>query len=282
MRGLVFFLLAAVISGTAQNTPEQSAAPPNSNPTTQNAGAAAQNASTAQNSGATAANLNTPAGSLRQVTVPAGTEVPLLLKSAVDTKNTRVGDGIYCQTAFPVVVDNVVVIPAGSYVKGEVVRSQRAGRIKGRAEILFRFNTIIFPNGYTVDMPGTIHHDSGSPNSTVDEEGVIKADSQKGKDAKTVGEGAGIGAAGGGIITGSRGGALGGAGIGALAGLATVLMTRGQDVRIEPGTSLKMLLQRPLTVDVMPVDLNRPQTEVVPRSTNLVRLPAPTAPANPK
>jgi hypothetical protein len=216
------------------------------------------------------------------VTVPAGTEVPLTLKSAIDTKNARVGDGVYCQTAFPVAVDNVIVIPAGTYVKGQVVKSQRAGKIKGRAEVLFRFDTLIFPNGYTIDMPGTIHHDAGSGNASVDEEGVIKADSQKGKDAKTIGEGAGIGAAGGSIITGTRAGALGGAGIGGLAGLATVLMTRGQDVRIEPGTSLKMLLQRPLTVDVVPVDPNRITTEVVPRATNVVRLPTPSTPANPK
>lgn len=255
MRGLVYFLLASVIAASAQSNPEQNA--------------------TAQSSGAAQ-------GSLKQVTVPAGTEVPLTLKSAIDTKNTRVGDGVYCQTAFPVVVDNVIVIPAGTYVKGEVVKSQRAGRIKGRAEVLFRFNTIIFPNGYTVDMPGAIHHDSGSANASVDDEGVIKADSQKGKDAKTIGTGAGIGAAGGSIITGTRGGAGAGAGIGGLAGLATVLLTRGQDLRIEPGTSLKMLLQRPLTVDVMPVDPNRAATEVVPRSTNITRLPAPSAPANPK
>jgi hypothetical protein len=255
MRGLACFFLAAVITSTAQSTPEQSAAVPNSS--------AVQ-------------------GSLKQVTVPAGTEVPLLLKSAIDTKNTRIGDGVYCQTAFPVVVDNVIVIPAGTYVKGEVVRSQRAGRIKGRAEVLFRFNTIIFSNGYTVDMPGTIHHDSGSANASVDEEGVIKADSQKGKDAKTIGTGAGVGAAGGGIITGTRAGALGGAGIGGLAGLATVLLTRGQDLRIEPGTSLKMLLERPLTVDVMPVDPNRVATEVVPRATNNNRLPTPGTPPNPK
>src|ERR1700686_4897066 len=104
MRGFVCFFLAAVITGTAQSTPEQSAA--------------VQNSSGVQ-------------GSLKQVTVPAGTEVPLVLKSAIDTKNTRIGDGVYCQTAFPVVVDNVIVIPAGTYVKGEVVRSQRAGRIKG-------------------------------------------------------------------------------------------------------------------------------------------------------
>src|SRR5262249_11958116 len=109
---------------------------------------------------------------------------------------------------------------------------------------------------------------------------VIKADPQKGKDAKTVGVGTGIGAAGGSIITGTRAGALGGAGVGALAGLATVLMTRGQDVRIEPGTSLKMLLQRPLTVDVVPINFNRAATEVVPHADTGTRLAKP--PANPK
>lgn len=256
MRGLLCVVLLSSIAAVAQNAPEQPAAPAQSVPAAQN--------------------------SLKQVTVPAGTEVPLTLKSAIDTKNTRVGDGVYCQTAFPVVVDNVIVIPAGTYVKGEVVKAERAGRIKGRAQILFRFNTLIFPNGYTIDMPGTVHHDSGSNHASVDDEGVIKADSQKGKDAKTIGEGAGIGAVGGSVITGSRTGALSGAGIGGLAGLATVLMTRGQDVRIEPGTSIKMLLQQPLTVDVVPLDRHRAATEVVPRATNAVRLPAPNAPANPK
>jgi len=263
MRGLLCFLLATSVIGAAQNPQEPPAA------TQTQASAAAQPATAAANS-------------IKQVTVPSGTEVPLILKSAIDTKNTRVGDGVYCQTAFPVVVDNVMVIPAGTYVKGEVVKSQRAGRVKGRAEVLFRFDTLIFPNGYTVDMPGSIHHDSGTGSASVDDEGVIKADPQKGKDAKTIGTGAGIGAAGGGILTGTRGGALGGAGIGGLVGLATVLLTRGQDVRIDPGTSFKMLLQRPLTVDVVPVDPARPTTEVVPRATNLQRLPAPSTSSNPK
>jgi hypothetical protein len=258
MRRLIFFLFAATIAAAAQNNPEQNAP--------------AQSASTQSAA-------STP---LKQLTVPAGTEVPLILKSAIDTKNTRAGDGVYCQTAFPVVIDNVIAIPAGTYVKGEVVKAQRAGRIKGRAEIQFKFTTLIFPNGYTVDVPGTIHHDSGSSNASVDDEGRIKADSQKGKDAKTVGEGAGIGAAGGAIITGTRAGLLSGAGIGGLAGLATVLMTRGQDVRIEPGTSVKMLLQRPLTVDVVPFDAARAATDVVPHASNNSRLPTTTLPANPK
>jgi hypothetical protein len=274
MRGLAFFLLAAVISSVAQNSPEQNPAP--QPPTVER-----QDTVTVANGATTGVQSPQPAA-LKQITVPAGTEVPLVLKSTVDTKNTRVGDGVYCQTSFPVVVDNTIVIPAGTYVKGEVVKAERAGKIKGRAQILFKFNTLIFPNGYTVEIPGTIHHDSGSTSSSVDDEGKITADSQKGKDAGTVAKGTGIGAAGGAIATGSRTGVLGGAGIGALAGLATVFATRGQDVRIEPGASLKMLLQRPLTVDVVPVNPTRFATEVVPHSDGSTRLPAPASQTNPK
>jgi type IV secretion system protein VirB10 len=219
--------------------------------------------------------------SLKQLTVPAGTEVLLQLKNGIDTKNARVGDGVYCQTTFPVIVDNVIAIPSGTYVKGEIVQMQRAGKVTGRAQVQFRFTSMIYPNGYMVDMPGTIHHDSGAANTTVDDEGKITADSQKGKDAGTVGKGVGIGAAGGGILTGTHAGVLRGAGIGALAGLATVLLTRGQDVRIEPGTAFKMLLDRPLTVDVTPIDFDRAATEVVPRQTG-GRLPRPQPPSNPK
>lgn len=270
MRRLTFFFLfAATLVVLAQNNPDPNAA-------AQNSPAATQNVS-AENGDVTPARA-----SLKQVTVPAGTEVPLILNSTIDTKNTRTGDGVYCVTTFPVVVDNVIAIPAGTYVKGEVVNAKRAGKIKGRAEIQLKFTTLIFPNGYTVDIPGTIHHDSGSASASVDEEGRIKADSQKGKDATTVAKGTGVGAAGGAILTGTRGGVLGGAGIGAVAGLATVLMTRGQDVRIGPGASFKMQLQRPLTVDVMPLDRSRFATEVVPRSGMNNRLPTTTAPSNPK
>jgi type IV secretion system protein VirB10 len=265
MRRLVFFFFAATLAAAAQSSPDQNAA-------TQTADSQSQSA------GATVA----PKGSLKEIIVPAGTEIPLVLKSAIDTKNTRTGDGVYCQTTFPVVVDNVIAIPAGTYVKGEVVKAQRSGKIKGRAEIQLKFDTLIVPNGYTVNVPGTIHHDSGTASASVDDEGKIKADPQKGKDATTVAKGAGVGAAGGAIITGTRAGVLSGAGIGGVAGLATVLMTRGQDLRIEPGASVKMLLQRPLTVDVVPFDSNRAATDVVPRASTNNRLPTTTIPASSK
>jgi type IV secretion system protein VirB10 len=216
----------------------------------------------------------------RALVVPAGTKVLLQLKSPIDTKNAKVGDGVYCQTSFPVTQDNVVVIPAGTYVKGEIAHVERAGRIKGRAQILFHFNSMIFPNGYTVDLPGALKSDPGARNSTItDEEGTVKADSQKGKDAGTVAKTGATGAVIGSVATGRpKGAAIGGL-AGAAVGLGEVLFTRGQDVHIEQGTSLEMVLQRPLTVEVtQAVPAQAADSGVRPRVTNNRRLQPPKPP----
>ena len=46
-----------------------------------------------------------------QITVPAGTQVLLHLRSPIDTRTAKVGDGVYCQTSFPITQNNVAVIP---------------------------------------------------------------------------------------------------------------------------------------------------------------------------
>lgn len=185
------------------------------------------------------------------ITIPAGTTVLLHLKSPLNTKNARVGDAVYCETAFPVTQDNVTVIPPHTYVKGQVTRVERPGRVKGRAELQLHFNTLIFPDGYTIQLPGSLQNVPGSDNSAMadKEEGTVKANGQKAKDAGTVAETAGAGAAIGGITARSVEGAGIGGGIGGAVGLARVLMTRGQDVRLETGSAVEMVLERPLSVD---------------------------------
>lgn len=219
---------------------------------------------------------------VRQMTVPAGTEVLLQLKNTIDTKNSHAGDGVYCQTTFPIVIDNVTVIPPGTYVKGEIARIQRPGRMKGRAEVLLHFNTVIFPSGFTVDMPGTLHGDPGNAHAKTDEEGAVKSDGHDKlkKVPKAAGEGALYGSIAGTIASGTLNGARIGGGIGAAAGLASVLLTRGPDVRIEPGAALTMKLERPLVVDVMPSASVQAGSELVPRPTEN-RLPVPGG-SNPK
>src|SRR5579872_516756 len=186
----------------------------------------------------------------RQITVPAGTTVLLHLRSPINTKSARVGDSVYCETAFPVTQDNVMVIPSHTYVKGQITRVQRPGRVSGRAELQLHFSTLIYPDGYTVQLPGALENTPGAENHTMSgEEGTVKANGQKGKDAGTVATTAVTGAAIGGLSTASVKGAGIGGGIGGAVGLAKVLLTRGQEVRMETGTALEMVLQRSLTVD---------------------------------
>ena len=200
------------------------------------------------------------------IVVPSGTKVPLVLKHAVSTKNAQVGDNLYLESTFPVVQNNRMVIPPGTYVQGVVAAVKRPGRIKGRAELLIHFTTMIFPNGYTVSFPGALENVPGSDTQKVkDKEGTIQADSQKGQDIATV---AGTTATGT-VIGGLRGGAKGagiGARIGGATGLVIALLTKGNDVRLEAGTGVEMVLERPLVLEA--AKLNRPAREMIPVDKN--------------
>jgi len=186
-------------------------------------------------------------------TVPAGTKVLLTLRSAVNTKSAKPGDGVYLASAFPVVVGNRVMIPAGVYVQGVVDRVERAGHVKGRSQLDMHFTSIIFPNGSVVEIPGIVNGLPGARKQQVkdDGEGTIEQDPDKtrnmGKTAEiAIPTGATVGSIAG-IESGhSAAGAVGGLGAGlATAGLVA-LFTRGADVNIEAGTQVEMILQRPL------------------------------------
>lgn len=185
-------------------------------------------------------------------TVEAGTRIPLGLINSVSTKHSVAGDRIYLETVFPIVVNGHIVIPPGSYVSGTVTEVKRPGRVKGRGELYVRFDNITLPNGVTRDFRSRI----GSVDARGDEhldkkEGVIKGDSDKGGDAKVIGEGAAGGAGLGAIVGSTAGhaglGAAAGAGAGAIAGLAGVLLTRGPDAVLAKGSTVEMILDRPLT-----------------------------------
>ena len=184
-----------------------------------------------------------------QLTIPSGTKVPLALKQSVSTKNAREGDAVYAVTTFPVVINERIVIPAGTYVQGRISSVKRGGHIKGRAEVLMHFSTLIYPSGYTVVLPGAIENVPGAEKTSMkDEEGTIRQDSQTGEKAKTVATAAGTGAVIGGLSNGVKGGLIG-AGIGGGIGTAIGLFSRGNDVRLEAGTTLEMVIQREVPLD---------------------------------
>src|SRR5437016_7146571 len=196
----------------------------------------------------TSAGTSSSAGP-NELIVPAGTKVPLALKHAVSTKSAREGDSVYAETTFPVVQDNRVLIPAGTYVQGRISHVQRAGRIKGRAEVLMHFTTLIYPSGYTVMLPGAVENVPGAEKTSIKgQEGTIRQDSQKGEKVGTVASTGATGAVVGGLSHGGKG-ALIGAGVGGAAGTAIALLTRNTDVRLDAGTTLEMVIQRPIPLD---------------------------------
>lgn len=209
---------------------------------------ATENATTA----APAETATAPAPAPKTYTIPAGTKVLLQLRSSLNTKSARPGDGVYLASAFPVVVGNRVMIPSGVFVQGVVDRVVRAGHVRGKAQLDMHFTSMIFPNGTVVEIPGVV---SGLPGASKQDvkngEGTIEQDKNKTRNAGKTAEIA--------IPTGGTVGSIAGLGSGHPvaggfegigAGLAAVglvsLFTRGADVNIEAGTQVEMVFQRPL------------------------------------
>ncbi|MGH9445285.1 MAG: hypothetical protein ACRD3O_06125 [Terriglobia bacterium] len=183
--------------------------------------------------------------------VPAHTQIPLALTSAVSSRTAYVGEPIYCQTVYPVDIDNRIVIPVGTYVKGTITEVVRPGHVHRRAMLGLRFDSMILPSGLSKVFSGTLAGFAGNGNETFNRnESKIKGAGDKGRDAKTVavttGEGAGIGGIAG-VSSGHTGaGVAAGAVGGAIGGLIYVFASRGKQIFLRAGADLQLELARPL------------------------------------
>ena len=190
--------------------------------------------------------------------VPSGTRLPLILHNAVTTRNAKPGDPVYLETTFPIVIDNRILIPAGSYVQGEILEARRPGKIKGTGEIRLRLNSMILPNGYAVDFNAVPTNAGTGGNEATDKEGNIHGDTDKAGDVGTVLKTTGVGAGVGAIAGQSAKGAGIGAGAGAAVGLAAVLLTRGPELELPRGTTVDVVLDRNVYLDPSRVNFTDP------------------------
>jgi len=171
---------------------------------------------------------------LREVTIPAGTTLRLKLQSSVASDSSKVEDSVRAELRQPVSIDGHAVLPLGTEVVGTVTDVQRSGRVKGRARVAYRFNSLRTA-GERYDITTTpLSH---------------QAAATKGDDAKKIGVGAGAGAAIGALFGGGSGAAKGAA-IGGAGGTGLVLATRGKEVHVGPGAAVSTTLTAPLMVRV--------------------------------
>jgi type IV secretory pathway VirB10-like protein len=250
MRGLLAVLLVSgMVFGQAADAPK-----PDQNSATQSE---SQNTHFSQNQGEVgypaAATKSSEARDPNALVIPAGSKIPLTLAQAISTKNAREGDAVYAQTAFPFVLNDRILVPAGTYIQGRISHTEHAGRSKKRAEMLIHFTTMIFPTGYTVMLPASVENTPGADDKGVkDSEGTIQQDKDTGKRIEDAAKDAAV-AGTAGTIAGVAAGGLNGARIGGAAGLAAgvawALLKHGPELKLDVGTSIEMEIQRDIPVD---------------------------------
>ena len=178
----------------------------------------------------------TPKDEYREVTIPAGTLLPVELQTAVASDTSHVEDPVRGTLRRAVTVDGVQVLPAGTALLGHVTSAERSGRVKGRARIAFRFTRL--------DPPGDAER------LTIQTGAISRvAQATKKQDAAKIGGGAAGGAIIGSILGGGDGAAKGAA-IGGAAGTGVVLATRGKEVRLGPGADVSVRIASPVTLRV--------------------------------
>ena len=168
----------------------------------------------------------------REVTIPAGTALRLDLASGIASDSSRVEDTVRATLRQAVAVNGEMVLPAGTELVGIVTDVDDSGRVKGRAHIAYRFNSLRYGGDRYDIETATISH---------------QAEATKKKDATKIAVGAGAGAAIGALLGGGDGAAKGAA-IGGAGGTGVVLATKGKEVRLGPGANVNTRLMAPLTV----------------------------------
>jgi hypothetical protein len=229
------------------STIEKPDAPPNASPER----VLTDGAQTASGAGAVANHV---------ITVPAGTKVMMELCAPLHTTSATEGSGVYLETVFPIVQANRVVIPAGTQVLGVVDAERRPGRAKGKAQFKFHFTSMVYANNYVTAIDGALQSVPGNSKvRTQDAEGTIEPVDQIDRDLATLA----AGAAGGFVIGSIHSGRIAateqsatGAGIGAVLALGKVLFARGDEIRLDTGSLLEMVLTRPVSVELEHVPIN--------------------------
>jgi hypothetical protein len=182
------------------------------------------------------------------ITVAQGTGAKLSLQTQLSSKINEVGDEVIAVLYEPVrATDGRVAIPRGIEFTGRVTQVRAAKKPQKEATMTIVFETMRMP--YGVEKVSTIvtaidDYANDEKLRSKDDEGKVGAGRSGGRTARNAGIGGGLGSLGG-VLIGAAGGGIGAIagtiGVGAAGG---VLMTKGNDIKLAPGTVLRVRFER--------------------------------------
>jgi hypothetical protein len=174
------------------------------------------------------------ADATREITIPAGTTLNVTLDTAVGSDTSRVEEAVTARLARPIRVQGQTVLPEGSRLTGVVTDATRSAKVKGRAHVAVRFDSL---------TPRGEDHRYAIRTASI----ARTAEGTKRRDATEIGAPAAGGALIGALVGGKKG-ALVGTAVGGGAGTAVVLSTRGKEVHLAKGSALTLKLAAPITI----------------------------------
>jgi len=174
-----------------------------------------------------------PARTPKTITLPQGTSVTVRLNETLSTDRNSDGDTFTASLDKAIVVDGFVIADRGARALGKVIKSERAGRVKGVSNL---------------ELALTQFHTTDEQTVAVDTTPWLRrGDTSKKRDAAEVAGGAALGAIIGAIAGGGKGAAIG-AGTGGAAGGGVVLTQSGKQTTVPAETRITFTLQSPVTI----------------------------------
>jgi hypothetical protein len=171
--------------------------------------------------------------------IPNGTQVVAVLTTQLSTSTANENDRFSMEVQSPAQY-------RGAIIEGYLSDTTRSGRVSGRAQATFNFETIRLRNGSTYRFTGLIDQ-VRQPNGdtvSVNNEGAVRDNNQTTRTVTRAGIGAGIGAILGAIIGGGQGAAIG-AGVGAGAGAGTVILQGRDNLELRSGAEFRITSSAP-------------------------------------
>ena len=168
----------------------------------------------------------------KYVAIPSGTALQVRLLDPLDSSVNKSGDTFRAILDQDIDVNGRILASRGALLEGRLSNVAQSGRVEGRAKMGLQL--------VSLDIGGQAHPLQTNVLS-------FEAESTKKSDATKVGIGAGIGAAIGAIAGGGKGAAIGAA-VGGGAGGATVLATRGKEVKFDPEQKFSFTLSEDVNV----------------------------------
>ncbi len=176
-----------------------------------------------------------PARLAHELEVVASSVIGIQTEGLITSEHARVEDRVDARVVRDVRVNGLVAIPAGTRVLGTVVVVERGGKVRERARLGIRFNTLLMPDGTRVAIStDPIYRFGESPSNG---------------SAARIGGGAVAGAILGAILGGGKGAAIG-ATTGASAGAAAVMGGERNTATFPPGSEVTARILAPIVVSV--------------------------------